>query len=226
MPEISVQGVKVVHGYGSVPKTLFQKEGVLHFSSLRDSADEQTIADILACILNKVPVQRSRAALDRIYMSGTRDATKFEGLLSSYGEDDLRRDFLTVFDRIQVTCDHIKDEMFNHLFPEGSIIMKYRQFSASSLLLYYSPNTTPNLSSPPPFLPSSSSPSPPLLPPLLSSSPPLPLPPPLPLSPPSPLPSSPPPPSPPPPSSPSLPPPPLPPPPPFLLPRSFLPFTN
>jgi hypothetical protein len=120
MPEISVQGVKVVHGYGiSAENTFWSKEGVLHFSSLRDSADEQTIADILACILNKVPVQRSRAALDRIYMSGTRDATKFEGLLSSYGEDDLRRDFLTVFDRIQVTCDHIKDGNLQSLISGG-----------------------------------------------------------------------------------------------------------
>ncbi len=51
MPEISVQGVKTVHGYGiGAESTFWSKEGILHFTSLRDSLDEQTIADILACI--------------------------------------------------------------------------------------------------------------------------------------------------------------------------------
>lgn len=68
-------------------------EDTVPLAMMPDSLDEQSIADILACILNKVPVQRSRAALDRIYTPGTRDATRFEGLLSSYGEDDIRRDF-------------------------------------------------------------------------------------------------------------------------------------
>ena len=68
MPEISVQGVKTVHGYGiGAESTFWSKEGILHFTSLRDSLDEQTIADILACILKKEPIQRSRLALDRIY---------------------------------------------------------------------------------------------------------------------------------------------------------------
>jgi hypothetical protein len=38
MPEISVQGVKTVHGYGiSAENTFWSKQGILHFSSLRDS---------------------------------------------------------------------------------------------------------------------------------------------------------------------------------------------
>ena len=77
-----MQGVKTVHGYGiSAENTFWSKEGVLHFSSLRDSLDEQTIADILACILNKEPIQRSRLALDRIYAPSTKDFSKFESLL-------------------------------------------------------------------------------------------------------------------------------------------------
>lgn len=108
MPEISVQGVKTVHGYGiSADNTFWSKQGVLHFSSLRDSLDEQMIADIAACILNGEPIQRSRASLDRIYTDGTKDYSKFENLLSRYGEDDFKRDFLTVFDRIQILCDHL-----------------------------------------------------------------------------------------------------------------------
>ncbi|KGD95684.1 DUF262 domain-containing protein [Rhizobium sp. YS-1r] len=114
MPEISVQGVKTVHGYGiSAENTFWSKQGVLHFSSLRDSLDEQMIADIVACILNKEPVQRSRLSLDRIYDPTEKEYTRIENLLSKYGEDDIKRDFLTVFDRLQITCDHI---------PEGSTL--------------------------------------------------------------------------------------------------------
>ena len=120
MPEISVQGVKTLHGYGiSAESTFWSRQGILHFSSLRDSLDEQTIADILACILNKEPVQRSRLSLDRIYQIGSKDYLKFEGLLSSYGEDDLRRDFLTVFDRIQVACDRIEGGNLQSLISKG-----------------------------------------------------------------------------------------------------------
>lgn len=76
---------------------------------MRDSLDEQIIADIIACILNEEPIQRSRQALDKIYKNGSRESIKFEKLLSSYGEDDIKRDFLTVFDRVQILCDKIED---------------------------------------------------------------------------------------------------------------------
>ena len=138
MPEISVQGVKTVHGYGiSAENTFWSKEGVLHFSSLRDSLDEQTIADILACILNKEPIQRSRLALDRIYAPGTRDFSKFESLLSSYGEDDLRRDFLTVFDRIQIVCDHNKSGNLQTLISSGRHHNEVPTIFAALFLAFY-----------------------------------------------------------------------------------------
>lgn len=108
MPEISVQGVKTVHGYGiSAESTFWSKQGILHFSSLRDSLDEQAIADILACILSKEPIQRSRLSLDRIYTPGSKEFQRIDSLLNRYGEDDLKRDFLTVFDRIRLVCDEI-----------------------------------------------------------------------------------------------------------------------
>src|SRR5690606_9924704 len=114
MPEISVQGVKTVHGYGiSAESTFWAKQGILHFSSLRDSLDEQVIADILACVTNREPIQRSKLALNNIYTPGSKEYDKFEALLSAYGEDDIKRDFLAVFDGIQLTCDHL---------PEGATI--------------------------------------------------------------------------------------------------------
>ncbi|SEP45171.1 Protein of unknown function DUF262 [Methylobacterium sp. ap11] len=109
MPEISVQGVRTVHDYGiSAEDTFWTKQGILHSSSLRDSLDEQTVADIVACVLNKEPIQRSKAALNKIYDPGQKDYEKFEHSLNKYGEDDFKRDFLTVFDHIRLTCDRIQ----------------------------------------------------------------------------------------------------------------------
>lgn len=120
-------------------------EDTVPLAMMPDSLDEQSIADILACILNKVPVQRSRAALDRIYTPGTRDATRFEGLLSSYGEDDIRRDFLTVFDRIQVTCDHIKDGNLQSLISGGQHHNEVSTIFAALFLAYYELIITRNM---------------------------------------------------------------------------------
>lgn len=121
MPEISVQGVRTVHGYGiSAEDTFWTKQGVLHSGSLRDSLDEQTVADIVACILNKDPIQRSKAALNKIYDSSQKDHEKFERLLSKYGEDDFKRDFLTVFDNIRLTCDHNKIGNLQTVISKGA----------------------------------------------------------------------------------------------------------
>lgn len=138
MPEISVQGVKTVHGYGiSAENTFWSKQGVLHFSSLRDSLDEQTVADILACILNKEPIQRSKAALNNIYDPARREYGQFESALSAYGEDDIKRDFLTVFDRIQITCDHISDGNLQSLIAKGEHHNEISTIFAAVFIAYY-----------------------------------------------------------------------------------------
>ncbi|WP_316175752.1 DUF262 domain-containing protein [Bradyrhizobium sp. SZCCHNRI1073] len=138
MPEISVQGVKTVHGYGiSAETTFWSKQGVLHFSSLRDSLDEQMIADIVACLLNGEPIQRSRVALDRIYTAGSSDYERFELLLAKYGEDDLKRAFLTVFDRIKITCDNIEEGTLQSLLSGGSHHNEISTIFAALFIAYY-----------------------------------------------------------------------------------------
>jgi hypothetical protein len=138
MPEISVQGVKTVHGYGiSAESTFWSKQGVLHFSSLRDSLDEQMVADIIACILNKEPIQRSRAALDKLYTPNSKDYNRFENLLSTYGEDDLKRDFLAVFDRIQIACNNIKEGTLQGLVSGGAHHNEVSTIFAALFLAFY-----------------------------------------------------------------------------------------
>lgn len=138
MPEISVQGVKTVHGYGiSAENTFWSKQVILHFSSLRDSLDEQMVADIVACVLNKEPIQRSRAALDRIYDPISKEYAKFEASLATYGEDDLKRDFLAVFDRVQITCDKIENRTLQELISGGAHHNEVSTIFAALFLAFY-----------------------------------------------------------------------------------------
>jgi hypothetical protein len=139
MPEISVQGVRTVHGYGiSAETTFWSKEGVLHFSSLRDSLDEQVIADVLACILSGEPIQRSRASLDKIYTPGSKEFERIESSLSGYGEDDLKRDFLTVFDRIRLVCEHLPEGVkLQGLVAQGAHHNEISTIFAAIFLAFY-----------------------------------------------------------------------------------------
>jgi hypothetical protein len=138
MPEISVQGVRTVHGYGiSAENTFWSKEGILHFSSLRDSLDEQVVADILACVLNGEPIQRSKLALNSIYDPTKKEYKEFEQKLSAYGEDDLKRDFLTVFDRIQLTCNCIIDGNFQSVISKGQHHNEVSTIFAAIFIAYY-----------------------------------------------------------------------------------------
>lgn len=138
MPEISVQGVRTVHGYGiSAEHTFWSKQGILHFSSLRDSLDEQVVADIVGCILHKKPIQRSKLALNNIYDPSKKEYNQFENLLSAYGEDDLKRDFLTVFDRLQITCDHIADGNFQSVISKGEHHNEVSTIFAAIFMAYF-----------------------------------------------------------------------------------------
>lgn len=138
MPEISVQGVRTTHGYGiSAETTFWSKQGILHFTSLRDSLDEQIIADILACILNKSPIQRSKQALDGIYDPLSKEYRKFEDLLAQYGENDLKRDFLAVFDRIQQTCDALGEKNLQSTISGGAHHNEISTIFAAMFLAYF-----------------------------------------------------------------------------------------
>ncbi len=79
----------------------------------------------------------TRCARPHLYTPGTRDATRFEGLLSSYGEDDLRRDFVTVFDRIQVTCDRIQGGNLQSLISGGQHHNEVSTIFAALFLAFY-----------------------------------------------------------------------------------------
>ncbi len=67
-PQVSIDSKPNNQGYGiQAEDTLWCKQGILTISQLRDSNDEDTIADISASILLNKPLPRSRERLDNLY---------------------------------------------------------------------------------------------------------------------------------------------------------------
>ena len=74
MPEISIETSKNVHGYKLKAEDIFWcYQGILRTNHLRDSDDEQVIADLVASILFEKPVEASGDFLDKLYSAETEE---------------------------------------------------------------------------------------------------------------------------------------------------------
>jgi hypothetical protein len=86
MPEISIDLPKTKYGYLLQAGDIFWvKHGILRSTELRDSVDEQVVADICACILSEDLVERSKDALDNIYADSSSESDKINLELNRTG---------------------------------------------------------------------------------------------------------------------------------------------
>jgi hypothetical protein len=68
MPEISIQTSRNTHGYTLNAEDIFWcYQGILRTGDLRESDDEQVLADICASILFEDPVEASGEFLNKLY---------------------------------------------------------------------------------------------------------------------------------------------------------------
>ncbi|GAA1397121.1 DUF262 domain-containing protein [Kitasatospora putterlickiae] len=105
MPSISVDLPMTKHGYDVQAEAVFWVEqGILRSTDLRDSMDEQCIADIAACIVGGSLVERSKTALDGVYEKGSSENSRVLDALSSYGADKFSAEFKYCLDEIQKVC--------------------------------------------------------------------------------------------------------------------------
>ncbi len=101
MPSISIDLPMSRQGYVvSASEVFWVEQGVLRSTDLRDSMDEQCIADIAACIVGHTLIDRSKDALDEIYRQGSDESQRIENALQAYGGDKLRSEFKFVIDEI------------------------------------------------------------------------------------------------------------------------------
>lgn len=105
MPAISIDLPMSNHGYEVRAEEVFWvEEGVLRSTDLRDSMDEQCIADIAACIVGGEIIERSKAALDDIYESGAAESARVNTALEVYGSQKFSEEFKFCLDQILNVC--------------------------------------------------------------------------------------------------------------------------
>ncbi len=102
MPEISIETSRNPHGYALKAEDIFWCfQGILRTGDLRESDDEQAIADICASILYGSPVEASGDFLNQLYASNMGEYQKVSQRLAAFGKDRLAYEVKTVFSTIR-----------------------------------------------------------------------------------------------------------------------------
>jgi hypothetical protein len=105
MPSISIDLPKANHGYEVRAEEVFWvKQGILRSTDLRDSLDEQCLADLLACIVGGQVIERSKDALDEIYSKGTAESDRILTALEVYGAEKACDEIKFCIDEILKVC--------------------------------------------------------------------------------------------------------------------------
>lgn len=113
MPEISIETGRNPHGYALKAEDIFWcYQGILRTGDLRDSEDEQIIADLCASILFERPVEASGEYLDRIYTKEREEYNEINGRLAAYGRDRLLAEMKTIFSAIRAAIEGFDNTRF------------------------------------------------------------------------------------------------------------------
>ncbi|MGA0583563.1 MAG: DUF262 domain-containing protein, partial [Castellaniella sp.] len=103
MPEISIDTIRRGLGYSLKAEEIFWcKQGILWTKQLRESEDEEMLADICASIVLGEPIARSRELLDKIYDNSSDEHRNIVMRLNSYGSD-------RVYEEIKVTLSVMRE---------------------------------------------------------------------------------------------------------------------
>ena len=105
MPSISIDLPMTKHGYDvQADEVMWVEHGILRATDLRDSMDEQCIADIAACVVSGTLVDRSKDALDEIYTQGSAEEVRISNALTIYGSDRFADELKFCIDEIFKVC--------------------------------------------------------------------------------------------------------------------------
>ncbi|MEE7502778.1 DUF262 domain-containing protein [Methylobacterium mesophilicum] len=105
MPSISIDLPNSRYGYQIQASNVFWvRHGILQSTGLRDSMDEQAIADLIASVVLSDPVDRSKEYLDNAYDAGSEESIALSSALQLYGEKRLADEFKFVIQVIDEIC--------------------------------------------------------------------------------------------------------------------------
>lgn len=106
MPSISIDLPMTKHGYEvRADEVFWVQQGILRSTDLRDSMDEQCVADIAACIVGGSLIERSKEALDLIYSRDSSESARILAALQIYGADNFAQEFKFCVDEILKVCE-------------------------------------------------------------------------------------------------------------------------
>jgi hypothetical protein len=113
MPEISIETSRNPHGYALKAEDIFWcYQGILRTGDLRESDDEQAIADICASILYGEPVEASGEYLDRLYNKDCEEYAEVNRHLAAFGSARLAHEVKTVFSTVRLTIEDYESARF------------------------------------------------------------------------------------------------------------------
>lgn len=102
MPEVSINTPRDRQGYGiDASDVIWCRHGIIGANELRDSLDEQFVADICISILNGEPLASSREALDDYYDPDSDRFNEISEKLAAYGSERLKNEVKVVFSQFQ-----------------------------------------------------------------------------------------------------------------------------
>jgi hypothetical protein len=105
MPSISIDLPMTKHGYDVVAEEVFWvNQGILRSTDLRDSMDEQCLADIVASIVGGQIVERSKDVLDLIYQAGSTENHQMTEAIDVYGSEKFAEEFKVCIDELLKIC--------------------------------------------------------------------------------------------------------------------------
>lgn len=111
MPQISIGNSRENSRYGlDADKTFWIKQGILAVQDLKDSDDEEIIADILISILLNEPFARSQENLDKAYDLSSDLYSQIEIALIRYTPEKLKRDVQNTFSVFKNCIESISTE--------------------------------------------------------------------------------------------------------------------
>ena len=145
MPSISIDLPKTRHGYEIKAESVFwTKQGILRSTELRDSMDEQCIADITACIVTGNLIERSKEALDKIYNQNTTESIATNKLLERYGTERFFHEFNTCIEQIEITCNKDKEEKLRDLIFKGPTTNSFQAAFSAIMIAFHELNFKEN----------------------------------------------------------------------------------
>lgn len=119
MPSVSVDLPMSKHGYEvRADEVFWVQQGILRSTDLRDSEDEQCIADIVASIVGSQPIPRSKDALDSVYADGSEENRRILSSLDVYGPERISEEFKFCIEEIQKICSQGGEEKLRDLIFE------------------------------------------------------------------------------------------------------------